>query len=113
MNQKKKREQYNIHLDYFYSLKSASEATIKGTYNSTIYLSKYGKGDYSQEKFYKDLLSNEEYCLGIDDCQNFYRKIIYLVTKDNKWVFPHPIENGSAYGNIFPTNDEVEMKYIK
>ena len=42
---------YNIHLDYFYSLKSASEATLKGTYNSVIYLSNYGECDYSWEYF--------------------------------------------------------------
>ena len=42
---------YNIHLDYFYSLNSASEATLKGTYNSVIYLSNYGECDYSWEYF--------------------------------------------------------------
>ena len=45
--------------------------------------------------------------------KNYCRKNIHLVTKDHKWVFPYPIENGLAYGNMFPTNDEVANEIRK
>ena len=103
----------NIHLDYFYSKKSASEATFKYGYNSAIRLSDYGKCDYSWEKFYKDLGPADGYYLIFADCQNFCRKIIYQVTINNKWVLPYPLEDDNVYNNKFPTNDQMANEINK
>lgn len=110
---------YNIYLDYFYSLKSASEATFKnGNYKSAIFLSKYGKDlkdyDYiSWEELYKKLPMSEQYTLFFEDCQNYCRKIVNIVTKGKKTVGWWPIEDGPVYNNTFPTNDQMANEINK
>ena len=95
----------NILLDYFYSLKSAAEDTLKLSYDSAIFLSRYGSCNYNWEKFYNELNPKDSYVFFFDDCQNYCRRIVKLLT--GKTVGLWPIEDGPVYNNNFPTNDQI------
>jgi hypothetical protein len=70
VNTQKNSGKNNIHLDYFYTKKSAAEATIKfNGINNAVRLCAYGSADLSWENFYRTLNRNEPYLFGVMDCQ--------------------------------------------
>jgi len=58
-------------------------------------LSRYGYCKYNYNKFVESLYGYHWYILGVNDCQNFARRVVDELT--GKWVGVYPIEDGPEY----------------
>ncbi|EFA84031.1 hypothetical protein PPL_03104 [Heterostelium album PN500] len=79
------------------SMRSAALSTWTNESNPTnrVRTSCYGYCDFSWHKFHDWVPLGDSYYLGLDDCQNFAREIVNMITDKSVGMFP--LEDGPTF----------------